>query len=87
MILGENQTTGEEVRLLIAITIIQATLFATTVMSRAIPRNTARNYKTVIKEITLLMLPPPLVLLQVLLIRRSWSQPMSLQNSLSIKNH
>ena len=87
MILGENQTTGEEARLLIAITIIQATLFATTVMSRAIPRNTARNYKTVIKEIRLLMLPPPLVLLQVLLIRRSWSQPMSLQNSLSIKNH
>ena len=87
MILGENQTTGEEARLLIAITIIQATLFATTVMSQAIPRNTARNYKTVIKEIRLLMLPPPLVLLQVLLIRRSWSQPMSLQNSLSIKNH
>ena len=87
MILGENQTTGEEARLLIAITMIQATLFATTVMSQTIPRNTARNYKTIIKEIRLLMLPPPLVLLQVLLIRRSWSQPMSLQNSLSIKNH
>ena len=73
MILGENQTTGEEARLLIAITMIQATLFATTVMSQTIPRNTARNYKTIIKEIRLLMLPPPLVLLQVLLIRRSWS--------------
>ena len=87
MILGGNQTTGEEVRLLIAITMIQATLFATTIMSWAMPRNTARNYKIVIKEIRLLMLPPPLVLFQVLLIRPSWSQPMSLQNSLSIKNH
>ena len=71
MILGGNQTKGEEARLLIAITMIQATLFATTVMSRAIPRNTARNYKIAIKEIRLLMLSPPLVLLQVLLIR--WS--------------
>ena len=87
MILGENQTIGEEARLLIAIIMIQATLFATTVISRAIPRNTARNYKIVINEIKLLMLPPPLVLFQVLLIRQSWSQLMSLQNSLSIKNH
>ena len=87
MILGENQTTGEEARLLIAITMIQATLFATTVMGRAIPRNSARNYKIIIKDIRLLMFPPPLVLFQVILIRQSWSQPMSLQNSLSIKNH